>query len=77
LKYPPVQPKVGFDPQQRKQRSLGTGFNFTCARLAEALAHPNHWGDLFETNRRTRWPFHIHNPVMTITGRKTNRVKGA
>src|SRR5260221_96918 len=32
------------------------------------------WAELFEKSRRTTWPFHIHNPVRTITGRKTNRV---
>src|ERR1700738_4717750 len=41
-----------------------------------ATAHANHWTDLFEISRRRTWPFHIHNPVRTITGRKTYRVGG-
>ncbi len=28
------------------------------------------WADLFEISRRTTWPFHIHNPVRTITGKE-------
>lgn len=34
-------------------------------------------GRSFERSRRRTWSFHIHNPVRTITGRKTNRVAGA
>jgi len=43
------------------------GFEYELAPLAH----------LFETSRRTTWPFHIHNPDRTITGTKTNRVAGA
>jgi hypothetical protein len=32
---------------------------------------------LFENSRRRTWPFHIHNPERTMTGRKTYRVWGA
>ena len=31
-------------------------------------------GAFFENSRRTAWPFHIHNPVRTSRGKKTNRV---
>src|SRR5580700_6943375 len=37
----------------------------------------SYWADRFEISRRRTWPFHIHNPERTITGRKTNRVAGA
>jgi hypothetical protein len=35
------------------------------------------YAGFFETIRRTRWPFHIHNPESSMTGKKTNRVGGA
>ena len=31
----------------------------------------------FQFNRRSTCPFHIHNPVRTITGTATNRTTGA
>jgi len=40
----------------------------------QETARASHWAGLFENSRRTTWPFHIHNPVRTIVGRKTYRV---
>ena len=39
--------------------------------------YPDSIGTGRTLSRRRRWPFHIHNPESTITGRTTNRTRGA
>lgn len=45
--------------------------------VSQGLAPASCWADLFEISRRTRWPFHIQNPVRTSTGMETKRTTGA
>jgi hypothetical protein len=63
----------------RATRLFGWAFDFSRTRLSAHTHRPAASGQaaLFEKSRRRTWPFHIHNPERTITGRKTYRVGGA
>ena len=57
---------------------LGWGIGFAGSAYAgRRFAAAACLAGLLQISRRRRWPFHINNPVRTMTGKKTNRVGGA
>ena len=57
--------------------ALALAFGYLCGSIPFGLLLTRFAGapvatdDLFESSRRTTWPFHIHNPERIITGTKT------
>ena len=72
-------PKLPHFPKQTGLQSSGR-LASTCCEVwiaPEAREDKGVMSNLFEISRRRTWPFHIHNPERTSTGRKTNRTAGA